>query len=474
MAEADNSEQSRQVSNLLSSGAGALTGFLPAEIGALTAPRSPDLLGDAAQDALDRVARLVAMVLDAPFASVTFAGESPLADGARTGAVGWAAAEWQVSAERPLHQYVIESDDRLIIEDIRQDLPSMTRRPLAAAGVVAWAGLPVRRPDGHVVGAISVADCRPRRWTGHEVQVLTALAHVAASQVALGVAVDDGSRPLVPPGPLPPSPAPVRLPAIPGLQIAASCSPAQRQLVGAFYDVLPSVGGRWGLVVGDIRGPNAPTARSALLARQILRVDTGRQARPSEILAGLNVALLGWRATDRPLVTAICAIVRPGLAGTAVQVSAAGRPRALVRRADGTVHVLGRPGNLLGLRPDAELHDRRRLLRSGDSLILVNDGVAEARSYLDPDASGDDRLREVVAGLNATSAARTADAILQATRESCGGQIGEDAVALVLKVPGGKPGLGTHAAAWPGTYGYRTGGGEATGRGRPQSRHRDR
>src|ERR1022692_1407578 len=352
MAEADNSEQSRQVSNLLSSGAGALTGFLPAEIGALTAPRSPDLLGDAAQDALDRVARLVAMVLDAPFASVTFAGESPLADGARTGAVGWAAAEWQVSAERPLHQYVIESDDRLIIEDIRQDLPSMTRRPLAAAGVVAWAGLPVRRPDGQVVGAISVADRRPRRWTGHEVQVLTALAHVAASQVA----VDDGSRPLAPPGPLPPSPAPVRLPAIPGLQIAASCSPAQRQLVGAFYDVLPSDGGRWGLVVGDIRGPNAPTARSALLARQILRVDPGRQARPSEILAGLNVALLGWRATDRPLVTAICAIVPPGLAGTVVQVSAAGRPRALVRRAGRTVP---RSGGLARDRPAASARDRR-------------------------------------------------------------------------------------------------------------------
>jgi sigma-B regulation protein RsbU (phosphoserine phosphatase) len=75
------------------------------------------------------------------------------------------------------------------------------------------------------------------------------------------------------------------------------------------------------------------------------------------------------------------------------------------------------------------------LLRAGDSLVLFTDGVTEARSHIDHDIYGEDRLRDVIAGLGDMSAARIADAIQQAALAFSGGDTGDDTVALVLKVP---------------------------------------
>jgi serine phosphatase RsbU (regulator of sigma subunit) len=134
-------------------------------------------------------------------------------------------------------------------------------------------------------------------------------------------------------------------------------------------------------------------------------------------------------------VTAIYATVRPSRAGASVQISSAGHPLALVRRADGRVQTFGRPGTLLGLLPDPELFDSRGLLQAGDSLILFTDGVTEARSHIDRDLYGEDRLRRLIAGLGEASAARIADAIQRTALAFSGGASSDDTVALVLKIP---------------------------------------
>ena len=207
------------------------------------------------------------------------------------------------------------------------------------------------------------------------------------------------------------------------------------EVLGDFYDVFPSVRGSWGMVVGDVCGKGVPAAKSTALARYTLRAEAHRETRPRLILAALNQALLEWLTDDPRFLTAIYATVRPTLAGASVQVSSAGHPLALVRRADGRVQTFGQPGTLLGILPDPELHDSRGLLRAGDSLVLFTDGVTEARGRIDRDLYGDDRLRDVIAGLGDMSAARIADAIQQAVLAFSGGDSSDDTVALVLKVP---------------------------------------
>jgi sigma-B regulation protein RsbU (phosphoserine phosphatase) len=415
-----------------------LTGLVPAdalEPPELAAPRPAGLPDARAEVPFDHVARLAAMVLGTPSASVTVAGERPSA--ARISGDALDVADQLSPVEHWLCQYVIDSAAELVIDDIRLDPRAVAWRPAGTARVIAWAGFPVRGPDGHVVGALCVADHVPRHWAAGDVEVLGTLSHIASGEVALQVALHDGAERAALARTLQESLLPPRLPGIPGLQVAARHVAGGRgtEVLGDFYDVFPSVRGNWGIVVGDVCGKGVPAAKSTALARYTVRAEAHREIRPRLILAALNQALLEWLTDDPRFLTAIYATVRPTLAGASVQISSAGHPLALVRRADGRVQAFGRPGTLLGIFPDPELHDSRKLLRAGDSLILFTDGVTEARSRIDRDLYGDERLRDLIAGLGDMSAARTADAVQQSVLAYSGADISDDAVALVLKVP---------------------------------------
>jgi phosphoserine phosphatase RsbU/P len=398
-----------------------------------------------AEEPFGRVARLAALVLGVPSSVfVAVAGGQLFSSGGTCRGLQGVAGQ-RAAGELLLGQRVIESGTRLVIEDARVDPraagdcpPGSCLAGLAGlAGVVAWAGFPVRSPDGRVAGALCVADGVPRRWSAAEVEVLEILACVAAGEVALQVAVARAAERAALARTLQESLLPPRLPVIPGLQVAARyvAGGTGAEVLGDFYDVFPSVRGSWGVVVGDVCGKGVPAAKSTALARYTLRAEAHRETRPRLILAALNQALLEWLTDDPRFLTAIYATVRPTRAGASVQISSGGHPLGLVHRADGRVQALGRPGTLLGILPDPGLHDSRGLLRAGDSLVLFTDGITEARGQAGHGIYGEDRLRGVLAGLGDLPAARIADAIQQAALDYGGGASSDDTVTLVLKVP---------------------------------------
>ena len=126
----------------------------------------------------------------------------------------------------------------------------------------------------------------------------------------------------------------------------------------------------------------------------------------------------------------------PAQAGVSVQISSGGHPLALVRRADGRVREFGRPGTLLGVLADPELHDSRKMLRAGDSLVLFSDGVTEAHGPADRDLYGDERLRRFIARLGNMTAVQMTQAIQDDITAFSGGLLSDDAVAVVMQVPG--------------------------------------
>jgi phosphoserine phosphatase RsbU/P len=399
------------------------------------ASRQPGSARPRPPDSLDRVARLAVMALGRSQASAAVVGGNRSSE-AILGTAG-APASPPGPVERSLRQFVLDSGRELIIDDAATGLPAGLRCPGELAGPLAWAGFPVRDPGGRTVGALCVADQRPRPWSSQDVRMLADLAQVASDQVALRIALTRGADRAVLARTLQQILLPPRLPKIPGLQVAARYRPGGTgtEVLGDFYDVFPSARGSWGLVVGDVCGSGIAAAKSTALARYTLRGEALRQSRPSRILAGLNQAMLDWPADDPRFLTAIYATVRPHLAVTSVRISSAGHPLALVRRADGRVHPAGRPGTLLGLFPDLDLHDTRLILRAGDSMILYTDGVTEARSHIDRELYGDARLSELIAGLAGLPAARIAAAVIQATRAFSGGVVSDDTAVLVIKVP---------------------------------------
>src|ERR1017187_4566504 len=140
--------------------AGPVTGLVPVDAPGgpgSAAGRQADLPDGHAEEPFGRVARLAALVLGVRSVFVTVAGGQLFPAGACRG--GRAVAGQRAAGELLLGQRVVESGGRLVIEDARVD-PRAAGWGLAGwgvaggVGVVAWAGFPVRSPDGLVVGVL--------------------------------------------------------------------------------------------------------------------------------------------------------------------------------------------------------------------------------------------------------------------------------------------------------------------------------
>ena len=105
-----------------------------------------------ADKSYDRVARLAAVVLSTPRAFVAIAGERSSLGRDRVGARDMAAPEWQV--EQSWCQYVIESGNKLIINDARLD----PREPLRGERLVSNPTLKHSVQDHHPEGMDEVRD----------------------------------------------------------------------------------------------------------------------------------------------------------------------------------------------------------------------------------------------------------------------------------------------------------------------------
>lgn len=227
---------------------------------------------------------------------------------------------------------------------------------------------------------------------------------------------------------------PPRVPTIPGLDAAVIYRAFGDgiEVGGDFYDLWAVDNGRWAIAVGDVAGTGPEAAALTALARHTLRALTINTADPGEIMGILNRLLQAGAGDDNErFCTALFGFV---LAGDPIEVwlASGGHPAPMLRRADGSTLVEAVGGSLLGVFPDAAVETRRLRLEPGDTLVLVTDGVLEAKS------AGVEFGVEGVMGVLATEldgAAAVAAGINEAVRAHTGGTLSDDMVVLVLQVP---------------------------------------
>ena len=173
------------------------------------------------------------------------------------------------------------------------------------------------------------------------------------------------------------------LPHPPGAALATSYTPAGTGLEvgGDFYDVFPLGDGRWAFVIGDVCGRGALAASTTGLVRHTTRAVARLLSEPSAVVDAVNSALLDRAAKHGSgFVTLIYGQFRQVHDGLDVELLRAGHLPPLLRRADGTVDELHVSGRLLGIFAQADPTILRLTLRSGDSLVLMTDGITEARN----------------------------------------------------------------------------------------------
>jgi sigma-B regulation protein RsbU (phosphoserine phosphatase) len=158
-------------------------------------------------------------------------------------------------------------------------------------------------------------------------------------------------------------------------------------------------------------GPEAAALTG--VARYTVRAVAEAEEEPCSVLHRLNEALLRL-GSDRFL-TAVYATLEPQADGVVpVVLCSGGHPPAFLLRDDESVEVLDRAGGmLLGVFPAVELADDKVVLHPGDSLVLVTDGVLEAR-----DAEGHEFGFDRLQALLATCAGRSAEGIARRIERS--------------------------------------------------------
>jgi serine phosphatase RsbU (regulator of sigma subunit) len=173
------------------------------------------------------------------------------------------------------------------------------------------------------------------------------------------------------------------------------------------------------------------------LARYTVRASaTLHSDRPQVVLEDLNEAIRR-EAGDSRFCTVLYIALSPRADGVKACAATGGHPLPLLMRADGKVETAGRPGTLLGILPDPEIHSTEIFLGAGDTLVLYTDGVTEV-SPLD-DRFGPEVLADFVAGCAGCAAPVIARRIEEQVLEIGGGSARDDVAVVVLRVAAGLP-----------------------------------
>ena len=161
---------------------------------------------------------------------------------------------------------------------------------------------------------------------------------------------------------------PEKLPHIPGLAIESVYLPS-REVGGDFFQVLPDArDGSALIVVGDVAGKGLKAGMLSALIVGAIRTSFQFTNDPAKILALLNGRLQG-----RGLVT--CVALRVDLDGS-VELANAGHLPPYINGKE-----MALQGNLpLGAAPGIAFENLRLQLAPTDSMLLLSDGVVEARN----------------------------------------------------------------------------------------------
>jgi hypothetical protein len=154
----------------------------------LASLRATGLLDTPREEAFDRLSGLAARLLDVPIALVTLVDE----DRQFFKSCAGLPSPWAERRETPLShsvcQYVVDRRKALVVGDLREDPALRDSLAIPELGVVAYAGVPLTRPDGQVLGSLCAIDTRPRHWTPDQVQILEDLGRSVVSEIELRAA----------------------------------------------------------------------------------------------------------------------------------------------------------------------------------------------------------------------------------------------------------------------------------------------
>ncbi len=173
---------------------------------------------------------------------------------------------------------------------------------------------------------------------------------------------------------------PTRLPVVDGIESASVYVPAgsEVEIGGDYYDLFLAPDGRVVIAIGDVCGKGVEAATKTSMIKYSIRGMIAAGARPSEILAELNAALV--TAGDPSDIVTLWLGMLEIESGHLVWANGGHPPAMLLQPSTGEIVRLGTTGALLGAIRDAAFSDSSIVVESGGTVLLYTDGVTEARN----------------------------------------------------------------------------------------------
>ena len=218
-----------------------------------------------------------------------------------------------------------------------------------------------------------------------------------------------------------------------GLCVHTEYEPAWKEALvgGDFYDVLALGEGRVAFVVGDVTGKGLAAATHTAEVKFALRAILHEHPEPARALTRLNRFLMQPQpgGPELPLVAVALAVVDARTGEAAV--ASAGAEYPLLLRAGGGAEALRAGGMLLGTLRDAEYEAQTLRLLPGDSLLLVTDGLTEARGG--SQFFGYEGLKWAAQRAQAAGVVRLGQEIIADAKRFTGGALHDDVCLLVVR-----------------------------------------
>jgi sigma-B regulation protein RsbU (phosphoserine phosphatase) len=160
---------------------------------------------------------------------------------------------------------------------------------------------------------------------------------------------------------------------------------------GDYIDYFDLAGGRLGFAIGDVAGKGMPAALLVSMLKGIFCDQTLLDLPLPIMIANVNCSL-AMRDTGNRFVTFFFGILDSE--GNCTYTNAGHNPPFLIR-SDGSMRDLTEGGMVLGLFPQAQFESSTIRMEPGDHLVLLTDGVPEARNVSGQEF-GEQRIRELL------------------------------------------------------------------------------
>ncbi|MES2463631.1 MAG: PAS domain S-box protein [Armatimonadota bacterium] len=168
-----------------------------------------------------------------------------------------------------------------------------------------------------------------------------------------------------------------------GLDISTQYEAAwdEAQFGGDFFDTVSLSETLVALVVGDCTGKGLSAAQYTAEVKYALRVLLREYRHPTPALHRLNAFLMDAQrldARDQNALVCVTVVIIDKDTGEGI-VASAGMEPLLIVRSDGTAEAIETQGQILGMDITAEYTAKPLAMGDGDTLIVVTDGITEAR-----------------------------------------------------------------------------------------------